>query len=182
MIDVRTRVVSAAFLCLIGLLASSCTGDDVPLGEPIATEGPLPLLEGPVLGSDRSLASSEHRGSVVVVNFWATWCDPCREEQPQLIRVSRAYEDRGVQFIGVNVRDGEAAAVDWIETYDVPYPSLSDPEGAYPADFAFVGLPATFIADRAGQLRYKILGGVSRSTLEGVLDELLAQDAGATAP
>ncbi|MEX2275669.1 MAG: TlpA disulfide reductase family protein [Actinomycetota bacterium] len=174
----RRRPILTVLSCLVVLLmllVSACTSEDAPaFGEPVAAQGPLPLLEGPVLGSDRALAPEDHRGKVVVVNFWATWCTPCREEQPQLIRTWREYRDRGVTFIGVNEREGEAAATDWVRTYDVPYPSLSDPEGAYPADFGFTGLPATFIADREGQLRYKILGGLTASTLGRVLDEVLA--------
>ena len=74
-------------------------------------------------GRSRSPTSA---GNVVVVNFWATWCGPCRDEQPELVRSGGRLPGRGVEFLGVNERDDTAKARAWIEEFDVPYPSIVD--------------------------------------------------------
>ena len=89
---------------------------------------PFPGLHGEaVVGPPLDTASMDW--SVLVVNVWATWCEPCRREQPALQQVQAAYADRGVEFVGVDYRDDRAAAERWIEDFDVTYPSLYDPDG-----------------------------------------------------
>jgi thiol-disulfide isomerase/thioredoxin len=165
---------AASFLVMIVLAA--CVGEARErsnLGEPVAVSGELPVLEGRAL-SGGPLAASDVAAEAVVVNFWATWCGPCREEQPALQRVWERYEDRGLSMIGVNFRDDPAAAKEWIRSYGVTYPSLEDPAGTYGDDFpGFVGLPATYIADSTGQLRYRFFGRVEEAALARVLDEIL---------
>jgi cytochrome c biogenesis protein CcmG/thiol:disulfide interchange protein DsbE len=75
-------------------------------------------------------------------------------------------------MVGVNYRDDAAAAAQWVRHYRVAYPSVSDPDGAYAADFGFPGLPATYVADASGQLRYRFYGAVTRDSLERVLNEV----------
>ena len=78
----------------------------------------------------------------------------------------------GVVMVGINYNDDAAAARDWVQTFDVGYPSVSDPDGAAAADFGFPGLPATYVADATGRLRYRFYGEVTQSTLDRVLTEL----------
>ena len=105
----------------------------------------------PATPSDgQPLALADLRGNVVVVNFWATWCDPCRDEQPELVGLADDYRAKGVEFLGVNERDDTAKARAWIEEFDVPYPSIVDEPGAWADDFAFFGLPDTYVIDRRG--------------------------------
>ena len=154
------------------LLAVACTGSSGGLGL-AEVERPLPDLAGSTVGGGR-LDAADYAGQVLVVNFWATWCGPCRDEQPALQQVWRAYQDRGVRFVGVNFRDDAAAAAAWIDEFGVTYPSIEDPSGGWADDFGFLGLPDTYVADAGGTIRYLITGATTGEQLSRVLDELLA--------
>ena len=137
---------------------------------------PLPALSGPTLQGG-TFGPSDHVGKVLVVNFWATWCGPCRDEQPELQRVYHAFRERGVAFVGVDERDNAPAAKAWIDEFGVTYPSLEDPEGAYSDDFGFFGLPDTYVVDRSGVIRWAITGATSEEQLTGLIAELLDAEA-----
>jgi DsbE subfamily thiol:disulfide oxidoreductase len=134
---------------------------------------PLPALSGPAL-EGRALSAADFRGHILVVNVWATWCDPCRREQPALQRLSKEYADRGVRFLGINYADDASKARRWIARFKVGYPSLQDPSGGFADDLGFVGLPDTYVVDGGGTIRYAIFGETSEEQLSGLIDELLA--------
>lgn len=164
-------------LALVLLAAcSTATGEGLGLRE---LSERLPVLRGSTL-TGGELTPADYRGDVVVVNFWATWCGPCRREQPALQRLWEEFSGRGVSFVGVNYRDDPAAAREYLREFDVTYPSLEDPAGAYADDFGFVGLPDTYLADRTGTMRYAVIGpigeesGVDEDDLRGLIEELLA--------
>ena len=158
------------------LAASACTsgsGTDLGVAE---VDRPLPELAGTTVQGE-ALAEADYAGRVVVVNFWATWCGPCEDEQPALQEVWGEYEDRGVSFVGVNYRDDAAAADAWIERFGVTYPSVEDAAGGWADDFSLAGAPTTYVADAAGRIRYVVTGAVSAEALSGLLDDLLASPA-----
>ena len=135
---------------------------------------PAPALAGDtVQGGNAVLA--DLRGSVVVVNFWATWCLPCRKEQPALVQLAQDYHDRGVKFLGVSERDDPAKARAWVKEFHVPYPSIIDEPGAWADDFAFFGLPDTYVIDRSGTIRWSIFGQTDAVQLKQLIDRVLAQ-------
>jgi len=119
--------------------------------------------------------------SVLVVNVWATWCEPCRREQPALQRVQADHKGQNVEFLGVNYRDDRAAAARWIGDFGVSYPSLFDPDGRTAASLEFPFLPDTYLVDAAGTTRYAIYGETSVEELTGLIDELLAETGQTTA-
>ena len=131
-------------------------------------------LEGRLLADDRPWSSASARGSVLVVNYWASWCTPCRAEQPRLTRVARSYAARGVTFIGVNVNDNRAAAQTYLQDFHVPYRSLFDPKAQTAARLGVIGLPTTFILDRSGVVGYQRTGEASVASLTTQLDALLS--------
>jgi len=133
-------------------------------------------VKGELLADGSPWSSTSARGSVLVVNFWASWCGPCRAEQPELSRVARAYRGRGVRFIGVNVRESRGAADSYVEEFQVPYPSLYDPAALNAARLQAFALPSTFILDRDGVVAYRLTGKTTVPILSARLERLLAQD------
>ncbi len=167
------RRIAVLILLLPLAAAPACSRDSgaSEFGTARPASGPLPRIEGRTLQGG-SFGPAEYRGHVTVVNVWATWCSPCRREQPVLQAVWDRARHAGVVMVGINYNDDAAAARDWVETFDVRYPSVSDPDGAAAVDFGFPGLPATYVADATGQLRYRFYGEVTQSALERVLSEL----------
>jgi DsbE subfamily thiol:disulfide oxidoreductase len=130
----------------------------------------MPELSGRTL-SGGTISPRDHAGRVVVVNFWATWCGPCRTEQPALSEVQAAQGPGGAVFVGVNFRDDEAAARAYMEDLGVPYESLQDPSGSIAHRFGVPYLPATIVIDAQGQMRFRMLGAVDEATLRRLIDE-----------
>jgi len=145
--------------------------------EAIEADVPHRLVEvkGELLADGSSWSSTSARGSVLVVNFWASWCGPCRAEQPELSRVARAYRGRGVRFIGINVRENRSAAQSYVEEFQIPYPSLHDQAALNAARLQAFALPSTFILDREGVVAYRLTGKTTVAILSARLDRLLAQ-------
>jgi thiol-disulfide isomerase/thioredoxin len=130
-------------------------------------------VKGALLADGSSWSSVLARGSVLVVNFWASWCGPCRAEQPALSRVARAYRGRGVRFIGINVRESRGAAQGYVEEFQIPYPSLHDQAALNAARLQAFALPSTFILDRDGVVAYRLTGKTTVEILSARLDRLL---------
>jgi thiol-disulfide isomerase/thioredoxin len=132
-------------------------------------------FQGRRLADDRPWSSASARGQVLVVNFWASWCGPCRAEQPALSAVASTYRGRGVAFIGVDVQDTRASALAYAREFQVPYPSLFDPSAMTATRLPAVALPTTFILDRDGVVAYQLTGKTTIPILRDRLDGLLAR-------
>jgi len=156
-------------LALAALALASCSSAD-PEGPTGVTEvsGRAPELSGSTLGG-ATIGPSDYEGRVVVVNFWATWCGPCRREQPALSKVQAAQPPDGAVFVGVNFRDDPAAARAYLEEFDVAYESLEDPSGSIAFRFGVPYLPATIVVDPDGDLRFRVVGAVDDRTLEDLI-------------
>ena len=94
------------------------------------------------------------KGQVVMINFWATWCGPCRQEMPLLAQLQTKYEPLGFTMLGVNVEPDSAAAVAWLKGTPVTFPILFDTDSAVAGRFGVEGMPSTVFVDRKGQVRY----------------------------
>jgi peroxiredoxin len=94
------------------------------------------------------------KGQVVMINFWATWCGPCRQEMPLLGQLQSKYEPLGFTLLGVNVEPDSAAAVGWLKGMHVDFPILFDRKNAVAASFGVEGMPSSVFIDRAGNVRY----------------------------
>lgn len=150
--------------------------------DPKEIPSPLPGREAPAfslavfaegVGAQRRVVGdtvrlAEHAGEVVVLNFWASWCDPCRDEAPLLQALADRQARNGVVVLGVDIQDGSDAAKKFLRTYGVTYPSLRDRNDDTKNAYAATGVPETFVIDKAGRVAF-----IHRSTLAAdQLDEL----------
>jgi cytochrome c biogenesis protein CcmG/thiol:disulfide interchange protein DsbE len=112
----------------------------------------LPHFELPLLSGRGSLSSEDLEGRPAVINFWASWCGPCREETPLLERTYRAYRDQGVQFVGVNIRDSEKDARAFARKFGMTYPLVVDADQVLAEELGVYVLPQTFFVDETGSI------------------------------
>ena len=165
-----------SILPLVALLAYGFRVDhrDVPsplVGRP-AAEFALRSFDG------QPVSLSALRGKVVVLNFWASWCFPaCYEEAPVLERGWRAYRDRGVVVIGIDIQDKEEAARKFLADFALSFPNAPDPGGKVSIDYGVYGVPETFFIDRAGRIRLKKAGAVTDELFRAQVEKLLAEPA-----
>jgi cytochrome c biogenesis protein CcmG, thiol:disulfide interchange protein DsbE len=158
---------------LVGLLvygvaqrADNRTLDDaVSKGQrPVAPNRTLPVLGAP---GQKSLAS--YRGKPVILNFWASWCDPCRIEAPLLEQAQHRLAARGGTVLGVTYRDASPDSEKFVRKFDLTYPSLRDVDGQLAKDYGTRALPETFVIDGSGHVAAIQRGMVDRSFLNAAL-------------
>lgn len=162
---VVTIAVAAAFGTRFG--TDPTTVDSPLIGRP-APDVTLPYLE-----RDGQLALADLRGQVVVVNFWASWCVPCREEHADLVAAAAAYEHRGVTFIGIVYQDRREQAIGFLDELGRGYDHLEDPGSRAAIAFGLFGIPETFFIDTDGVVAAKVLGKTDYPTLSATLDAVL---------
>ncbi len=187
----RASLVVTGALCVLACVVAGCSGGSDSVDQaagggfgfvqqapnsdfvPIEKRVPAPNLAGPtVAGPDLDLAG--FRGRILVVNFWASWCAPCRAETPGLVKM--AADNPQVAFVGVNEKDTLSAAKAFIRDNGVIYPSIVDRIGTLAARWPVPpGLPSTFVLDGKGQLAARFTGGVLADELMPVLTRLQAQ-------
>ncbi len=123
----------------------------------------------------RTLKLFDLRGKVVMVDFWASWCAPCRVEAPVLTRVYREFEGQDVEFIGVDVWDNVGDAEIFLLQEGQAYPNGSDANGTIAINYGVRGIPEKYFIDRAGILVKKLSGPLTETTLRNTINELLAR-------
>lgn len=153
-------------------------GDGSIVEVPAAERLPAPDLRGVTLdGSEFVLAA--HRGQVVVLNVWASWCAPCRSEAPVLAEV--AGQEKDVQFVGLVTRDSESSARAFVERFGLDYPQVVDADGAqqllFRENLPPQAIPSTLVIDKQGRVAARVLGEVSGPTLRGLIGPLQQEPA-----
>lgn len=129
----------------------------------------FPQLNGP------AWRLSDHRGQVVLINYWASWCAPCRQETPGLIDLARDYRYKGLSIVGISMDQGGKPAVEsFLNEYHLPYPVLM-PDLASPSAPAIDALPTTVLVDRNGRAAKSYVGAVKESVFRADVDRLLAE-------
>ena len=137
-------------------------------------------LYGPFRDQE-TLELSDLRGEVVVVNFWAAWCPPCRDEAPLLEEAWREYADQGVVFLGVDIWDTEQNARAYLDEFGVTFPNLIDERGRIAVEYGLTGVPETYFITGDGTISSRIIGVVTRATLAQGIEEALSAEAASAA-
>jgi cytochrome c biogenesis protein CcmG/thiol:disulfide interchange protein DsbE len=180
----RAAIATAAAVPLVALFAYGMTRDPREIPSPLpGRAAPDFALEVIRAGDEPStgglqpgdtLRSSELRGQVVVLNFWASWCLACRDEHEVLSAAARTYADRGVRFVGVLYNDRPAAGLEWIaQMGGQSYPAVLDPRSRTAIDFGLYGVPETFIIGPDGVVAYKHIGPVTTRVLADQIERIM---------
>jgi len=143
----------------------------LPLGGQQAEEALLPDLRLSCLTSGRQIDLRDLSGRPVLVNLWATWCGPCREEMPRLQAAYERFGDR-VAFVGVDTQDHPEAAGEFLEEVGVTYPQLTDPDAELLGFTRVPGLPVTLLLDADGVIVNRHIGELNESDIEELIDEV----------
>jgi cytochrome c biogenesis protein CcmG/thiol:disulfide interchange protein DsbE len=157
----------AAFVGLLvyGLVSKGSSG--VAVGDP-APNGRLPRLEGDGTGS-----LAEYRGRWVLVNFWASWCGPCRQEAPALERFQHRHGGPRFTVLGIDSRDLSDDGRAFVRSYGLSYPQLRDGDGATAHDYGTTGVPENYLIDPSGKVRWLLHGPVDEEYLQNSVAPLL---------
>lgn len=194
---VRRLGIVAAALAACALLAAGCsTGSDAVNQQNggqnryVAGDGKsqqfdpgdrdkAPSVSGTLLGSGRTLSLASLRGHVVVINYWASWCNPCAAEAPDLEQVYQATKGQGVKFVGVNIRDQRDAAKAFVQGRGMTYPTWFDPAGKVALAFRVVPpntIPATIIVDAKGRIAAVQRGAILADKLRPMVEKVARGD------
>lgn len=195
----RTLLLRAAALAALTVLAAGCA-DRVGAGESVsgkvAEQGYVsgdgattilaeserlaaPDLTGTTLDGEL-FSLADQLGEVVVLNVWASWCAPCRAEADDLQQVWTDVKGTGVQFVGLNTRDSQAAAEAFVDRFALTYPSVVDTDGSrqllFHETLPPAAIPSTIVIDRKGRVAGRAIGEVDRSRLLGMIEPILAEE------
>ncbi len=148
-----------------------------PVPKPVSTADigqPAPDLRLPLVGGGE-LDLETYRGRPVVLNFWATWCEPCRAEMPVFERAQQQYRDQGLVVLGVDMQERDEEIQAFLSQVGVTFPSMVDRTGEVTRQWRATGLPTTFLIDRAGIIRDVRVGPFTDEMLQERLTKLVAQ-------
>jgi thiol-disulfide isomerase/thioredoxin len=187
---------TAALLGAVVLAVTSCSGGPIGENNPASSgqnfvgasynsryfkpgSRPVaPAVTGTTLAGQRFTLASDH-GDLVVMNFWGSWCAPCRAEAPALVALATHFSKDPVRFVGDDVHDYPAAAKAFEHTYNVPYPSLNDPGSqaalAFHSSVPPIAIPSTLLIDRAGRIAGIVVGQITYDGLRALIDQVLAE-------
>ncbi|MFQ5579605.1 MAG: redoxin domain-containing protein [Nitrospiria bacterium] len=144
----------------------------------VIVETVAPEVSGPDLYKGTAVSLSDHKGKVILLNFWASWCQECKLEHKSLLAIKKHYEDDpNFAMFGVNYQDKEGPAKDYLEIHGNNFDHIRDLDGKISIDFGVYGVPETFVIDQEGIIRHKqigpIIGDVYSDMIKKVIDPLL---------
>jgi thiol-disulfide isomerase/thioredoxin len=183
----------AALAALVGLATAGCDSGQIAADVPqssgqsfvghsyestfyqVGQRPKAPAVSGTTVTGQR-LNLDTYRGKTIVLNFWGSWCDPCRSEAPALGTLARQLQPDGVRFVGVDIRDEPDAALAFMQNFNVSYPSLNDPNDEIALEFQSTvppsAIPTTLIIDRSGRIAARIVGASTYKELKDLVAEV----------
>jgi cytochrome c biogenesis protein CcmG, thiol:disulfide interchange protein DsbE len=166
------------FLIGAALVAAACMPGDGEGGDGRVEVGhKVPAYRTVTLSGD-SVSLADQQGKVVLLNIWATWCHPCRDEIPELLEIRDRYRDRGLEVVGVSVdAQGQDDNIrEFMKDFDMTYPVWLDPAERISTQFLTIGVPTTFLIDKGGVLRWRRTGPVvtTDTSLTNAIERALA--------
>ncbi len=162
-----TALALVAILSLVNCNRAPHSADANSQQPALAPDFILPQLDG------QPLRLSSYRGKVVLLDFWATWCVPCREEIPHFVELQQKYRNRGFQIIGVSMDDGPEPVRTFYQQFHVNYPVVMGTAKTGELYGGVLGLPIAFVLDEDGRIRAKHIGATSPTTIEKEIAGLL---------
>ena len=188
----------AAVVALVAVAAAGCDGGNIAGNNPgsggqsfvgssyestfysLGHRPDAPAISGTTIGGQR-LSLSTYRGETVVLNFWGSWCAPCRAEAPALAQLARKLAPDNVRFVGIDIRDQPDGAQAFMQTFNVDYPSLSDPADEIALEFHSTvppaAIPTTLVIDSSGRIAARIFGASSYANLQTLISKVIGQRA-----
>ena len=167
--------VVAAVLAVVAVLATGLGRDPSASASPLvgraAPDFTLGGIEGP------AVTLSKLRGQVVVLNFWASWCTECHEEQDALDQTWQSFRDSGMVLVGVDFEDTSDGARDYMHDSGLTYPVVEDNDSKTALAYGIRGIPETFLIDRSGRIVDRLIGRLDADRLATAVRPLLAKDA-----
>ena len=162
----------ALFVALAGFLAVGLKRDPREVPSPLVGK-PAPDFSLPRLGAAGNFGPKDMAGKVWLLNVWASWCVSCREEHPVLVEFART---RLAPLVGLDYKDKPDAAMNWLARYGNPYElSAVDADGRVGIDYGVYGVPETYLIDKAGVIRFKQIGPVTRDVLNNKIVPLIKE-------
>jgi thiol-disulfide isomerase/thioredoxin len=170
---------SLAVVCLAIILF---TANLMASGDAMAATRPAPAFSGVTIDG-KPFSSSSLKGKAYIVNFFATWCPPCRAEIPDMVAIQKAYAAKGFTFIGIAVNETEPSVKSFIRSNGITYPVLmATPAlvGAFNkyADGGITGIPTSFVVDSSGNLTATMVGPRSKEMFEQIINSAISRKAG----
>ena len=180
--------VGVPVLLVLSLFVSGVAQNDGVAGRPGVNDnfGEVSISTDPMSDFELTTLSGEvvsiadYRGKVVMVDFWSSWCVPCRVEGPILSETYLKWRDRGVEFVGIAIWDSEGPVLDFIELHGIEYVNAIDASGLTAVDFGVTGIPEKFFINTEGEIVRKVIGPNTRETLDSILTDLTDDALGVT--
>ena len=138
---------------ILGTMALGAAMSHAASNAPLQSGAPAPTFQLDS-SSGKPVALNDFKGKVVLINFWASWCGPCRKEMPILDQLQKQYQPRGFTMVGVNVEPNSSDAVNWLKATPVSFPILFDRDSTVSKLYQVQGMPNTVIVDRKGNVRF----------------------------
>ncbi len=171
---IRWLVITAGLVVFVPFVYAlgSLIGRDPALVRSPLLGKPAPEFSLPRIDAPGTLSSADLAGRLYVVNFWASWCVPCREETPVLESFYQRWRPHGVEVVGILYADDRKSALEFRRELGGTWPLVDDPDGRIALEFGVRGVPETFVIDGRGVIMAKLVGAVGPGSLDGVLEQV----------